>query len=106
MNLLAVGMVLVWLWRTDRLDRSRLQDVREVFSETITARQEAAEEGLSLQETLDRKDLSEDEGFGVIAVPLVFSLDRDFVLRRAWEEATGSITAADVAHSEGGTSRR
>ena len=27
------------------------------------------------------------------AIPFVFKLDREFVIRRAWEEATGAVTA-------------
>ena len=51
---------------------------------------------VSLEETLARSQLSRDEGFEVIGVPLVFKLDRDFVVRRSWQEATGSVQAADV----------
>ena len=40
--------------------------------------------------------LREDEGYGVIEVPFVFRLDRDFVVGRAWQEASGAVLPADV----------
>ena len=55
---------------------------------------DAAAAGLSLDETLAEARLTSDEGYGTIGVPLVFSLDHDFVVQRAWEEATGAVTAA------------
>ena len=36
-----------------------------------------------------------DAGYEVISVPLLFRLDRDFVVRRAWEEATGAVEPAN-----------
>jgi len=41
-----------------------------------------------------RKSLSlilDDAGYEVIAIPFVIRLDREFVIRRAWEEATGNV---------------
>jgi hypothetical protein len=61
--------------------------------------EEAAREGLSLEETLARAQLVEDEGYGVTWMPFVFRLDRDFVIRRAWEEATGAVVPMDVPSS-------
>ena len=57
---------------------------------------EAAGAGRSLDETQEMARLTTDDGFGVIGVPFVFKLDRDFVVMRAWQEATGSVQAADV----------
>jgi len=37
-----------------------------------------------------------------MSVPLAFTLDRDFVIRRAWEEATGSVAPVDVPRARGG----
>jgi hypothetical protein len=34
--------------------------------------------------------LTQDAGFEVIAIPFVTRLDRDFVVRRAYEEASGA----------------
>ena len=35
--------------------------------------------------------LTEDAGYETVAVPGIVRLDRDFVVRRAWEEATGTV---------------
>ena len=32
-----------------------------------------------------------DDGYGVIAIPFVMRLDRNFVIERAWQEATGAV---------------
>jgi glyoxylase-like metal-dependent hydrolase (beta-lactamase superfamily II) len=52
---------------------------------------QAVGEGLSLEQTqeLARRTLTGDRGFAVLRIPMVTSLDRDFVVRRAFEEATG-----------------
>jgi cyclase len=57
---------------------------------------EAAKAGRTLDETLEMARLTTDAGFGVIGVPFVFKLDRDFVVMRSWQEATGSVAAVDV----------
>jgi hypothetical protein len=40
--------------------------------------------------------LAAEEGYQATGVPFVFKLDRDFVIRRVWEEATGAVPAAQV----------
>ena len=54
-----------------------------------TAASQAAAEGLSLDETLEVVELTTDPDYSNIAVPLVFSIDRESVLREAWQEAMG-----------------
>jgi glyoxylase-like metal-dependent hydrolase (beta-lactamase superfamily II) len=49
--------------------------------------------GWSLEETRRQARLTTDAGFRSIGVPFVFRLDRDFVLGRAYEEATGALRA-------------
>ena len=51
----------------------------------------AAEEGWTLEETQARADLQSDAGYETIGIPGLFYLDREFVVRRAWEEATGAL---------------
>ncbi len=52
---------------------------------------QAAAKGLTLEQTLETVDLKEDEGYSPMAIPLIMNLDRDFVVKRAWEEATGVV---------------
>jgi cyclase len=54
--------------------------------------QEAAEQGLTLEQTLARPSLQLYADFDSLEVPFVLKLDRDFVVKRSWEEATGSFT--------------
>ena len=84
-------------------DRQGILAFQRFLKELWAVGQAAAQEGLTLEETLAQKELTEDAGYGVIAVPLVFRLDRDFVIRRAWEEATGSVVAVDVPRAQGGS---
>jgi glyoxylase-like metal-dependent hydrolase (beta-lactamase superfamily II) len=52
--------------------------------------------GKTLEQTLASVTLAHDEGYEVISVPFVFALDRDFVVRRAWEEASGAVSPLSV----------
>ncbi len=51
---------------------------------------QAAADGLTLDQTLGSVDLKEDEGYGEL-LPLIMDVDRDFVVKRAWDEATGVV---------------
>ena len=114
-DLEAGGSVREWIGTLDRVleldfdrvipghgpvtDRAGVRAFQRFLAEVWRAGEEAAREGLSLEETLARTQLAEDEGYGVTRVPFVFTLDRDFVIRRAWEEATGAVVALDVPSS-------
>lgn len=52
----------------------------------------AENDGHSLEQTLESNKLSADKGYSAIRVAgISLGLDREFVLRRAWEEATGNF---------------
>jgi cyclase len=55
----------------------------------------AVTDGLTLDQTLESVDLKEDEGYGEL-LPLIMNLDRDFVVKRAWEEATGVVKPVEM----------
>ncbi|MCC7385101.1 MAG: MBL fold metallo-hydrolase [Deltaproteobacteria bacterium] len=76
---------------TDRAGIERFQGfVRELAS--VAA--DAAAKGQSLDEFVRSAPLRADAGFEPVNVPFVLQLDRPFVLRRAFEEATGAVTPA------------
>jgi glyoxylase-like metal-dependent hydrolase (beta-lactamase superfamily II) len=75
-------------------DREGIRAFQDFLRELWGVGSEAARAGLSLEETLAQAKLTTDAGFDVIGVPFVFRLDRDFVIRRAWEEATGAVAGA------------
>ncbi len=60
-------------------------------------------ENKDLDATLRSVQLTQDAGYEAIAVPLVLRLDRDFVVKRAWQEATGTVVPSGPAaqHGEG-----
>ncbi len=57
---------------------------------------EAPAAGKSLEDTLRDADLTSDAGYvSPIEIPFVAGLDREFVITRAWEEATGAAAPSD-----------
>ena len=69
------------------------------LGELAAAGEQAADEGLSLEQTLATVRLTKNEGIEeFVVIPGVMTFDRDFVVRRAWEEATGAVTA--VPHND------
>jgi predicted negative regulator of RcsB-dependent stress response len=61
-NLLALGGVFGWLYKTGRLDARRVQETRQVFSETIAARQAREAEDVAKAEQA-KKDAEEKGKF-------------------------------------------
>ena len=53
--------------------------------------EQAVRQGWSLEQTQREAKLDADAGYEVMSIPFVLKLDRAFVVRRAWEEATGKV---------------
>lgn len=70
-------------------DREGLRDFQRFMRQLAAVGARAARTGDSLAETRASASLDADAGYEVIAIPFVMRLDRDLVIRRAWEEATG-----------------
>ena len=51
----------------------------------------AAAEGWTREQTRQSKELTEDEGYRDLKMLIFTILDREFVLGRAWDEATGNF---------------
>ena len=81
-------------------DREGIRAFQGFLRELWEVGQQAARESLSLERTLEVARLGSDEGFAVIGIPGVFRLDRDFVVTRAWQEATGAVKPAIVPRAE------
>ncbi len=81
-------------------DREGIRAFQGFLRELWEVGQQAARESLSLERTLEVARLGSDEGFAVIGIPGVFRLDRDFVVTRAWQEATGAVEPAIVPRAE------
>ncbi len=69
-------------------DREGLLQFQRFLRELWQVGERAAAEGWSLEETLSRAELHEDEGYRELGIPVIFRLDRDFVVQKVWEEAT------------------
>jgi glyoxylase-like metal-dependent hydrolase (beta-lactamase superfamily II) len=77
-------------------DRAGLREFQRFIRQLAELGAQAARAGLSLEETQARALLDADAGYQVIAIPFVIRLDREFVIRRAWEEATGNVRRVEL----------
>ncbi len=80
-------------------DREGMRAFQRFVRQLWQVGEKAARGGLSLEQTRATAELTEDAGYEEISLPFVFRLDRDFVIRRAWEEATGAVEPAEVPAS-------
>jgi glyoxylase-like metal-dependent hydrolase (beta-lactamase superfamily II) len=83
-------------------DRDGIRAFQAFLRELWEQASAAAAAGKSLEETLASVRLTTDAGFEPIRVPLVLNLDQPFVIRRAWEEATGTVRPQGPAAQDAG----
>jgi glyoxylase-like metal-dependent hydrolase (beta-lactamase superfamily II) len=74
-------------------DRAGLRAFRDFMAELWEQGQRAAAAGWTLKKTLAMTRLELDQGYDTMEIPLLLKLDRDFVVSRAWQEASGAVTA-------------
>ncbi len=74
-------------------DRDGLAAYRAFIAELAVIGAHAAAEGWTLEHTLAHTTLTKNTGMSDFVIPLIMHIDTDFVVRRAWEEATGTVTA-------------
>jgi glyoxylase-like metal-dependent hydrolase (beta-lactamase superfamily II) len=72
-------------------DRAGIAQFQRFLRELWAQVEPLAKAGRSLAETRAAVRLTEDAGYEAVVIPGIVSLDRDFVVRRAWEEATGAV---------------
>ena len=115
-DLEAGGSVAAWVATIDRVleldfdrvipghgpvtDRDGLRRFRTFMRELAVAGEQAARSGWSFEQMQQQAELDADEGYEVMSIPFVMRLDREFVLRRSWQEATGNFER--VVLPEGG----
>jgi glyoxylase-like metal-dependent hydrolase (beta-lactamase superfamily II) len=78
-------------------DRDGIRQFQSFLRELWDKTSAPARAGKTLEETLRSVQLTQDAGYEAIAVPLVLRLDRDFVVKRAWQEATGNVVPSGPA---------
>lgn len=118
-DLEAGGSVEAWIATLDRIlaldgydkvipghgavsDREGVRHFQAFLKELWAQVSPQARAGKSLEETLAATSLTEDADFEALGVPLVFRLDRPFVIRRAWEEASGHVKPLVPVDATGG----
>jgi len=72
-------------------DRAGIEQFQRFLREVWAQVEPLATAGKSLAETRAAVTITEDAGYQAIEIPGIVTLDRDFEVRRAWEEATGSV---------------
>ena len=72
-------------------DREGLRAFQNFMRQLAEVGEEASRNGWTLDETQRNAALDADVGYEVLSIPFVVRLDRDFVVRRAWEEARGKV---------------
>ncbi len=70
-------------------DANGMRAFQQFMIDLAEVGRDAAERQLTLEETIAQADFTSDEGFKPIKMIIDVGLDREFVIGRAWEEATG-----------------
>jgi len=78
-------------------DRAGLLEFQRFIAELAEYAGESAAAGRSLQETLAAANLEHDGTFKEMSIPFLFKFDREFVIRRAWEEASGVVQPVELS---------
>jgi glyoxylase-like metal-dependent hydrolase (beta-lactamase superfamily II) len=115
-DLEAGGSVPAWIATLDRVlelefdrvipghgavtDRSAVEGFQRFLSEVWQVAQSAAAQGLTQEEMLATASLTSDAGYAPGGLPPFVTFERDDVLRQAWDEATGSVSALEVPVAE------
>jgi glyoxylase-like metal-dependent hydrolase (beta-lactamase superfamily II) len=91
-TMLALDFVTVIPGHGDTSNRAGLISFQDMIRQLALIGHSAAASGTSLEKTLNSSELSEDDGYQPIKVAgFPLGLDREFVLKRAWQESTGNF---------------
>jgi cyclase len=111
-DLEAGGSVREWVAAIDRLleldfdkvipghgpvtDREGLRAFQKFIRQLADAGDQAMKNGWTLEQTEREAKIDADAGYETMSIPFVVKLDRDFAVRRAWEEATGKVQRIEL----------
>jgi glyoxylase-like metal-dependent hydrolase (beta-lactamase superfamily II) len=73
-------------------DREGLKAFQTFMRQLAGVGEQAARNGWSLEQTERDGALDADRGYETKSIPFVMKIDRAFVMKRAWEEATNKVT--------------
>ena len=98
-NLLSLNFNKVIPGHGETTDRGGLIQFQNMMSQLNSISRSAGVNGTSLEETLTSEELTEDSGYEPIKFGgISLGLNREFVLRRAWEEGTGNFELLNSNH--------
>ncbi len=78
-------------------DRAGVLEFQRFIAEVAEFARVSAAAGKSLEETLSAANLEHDEAFEEMVFLYFYRYDRDFVIRRAWEEASGIVQPVELS---------
>ncbi len=81
-------------------DRAGVLEFQRFIAEVAEFARVSVAAGKSLEETLAAANLEHDGAFEEMSIPFLFKFDRDFAIRRAWEEASGSVQPVELSAPE------
>lgn len=90
-NVLRLDFTRVIPGHGETTDRAGLRQFLAFIAQLAEIGNSAAENNLSLEQTLATDQLTADEGYRRNRVIVPLPMDRDFVITRAWEESTGNF---------------
>ena len=81
-------------------DRAGVIEFQRFIAEVAEFARVSVAAGKSLEETLAAANLEHDGAFEPMSIPFLFKFDREFAIRRAWEEASGFVEPVDLSAPE------
>ena len=75
----------------DTTDRTGLRQFLAFIAQLAQLGRNAAEQGLSLEQAVATGELTADAGYERVRLVVPLHMDREFVITRAWQEATGNF---------------
>jgi len=72
-------------------DREGLRQFQTFMRQLAEVGEQAMRNGWTLEQAEREAKVDADAGYEVVSIPFVMRLDREFAVRRAWEEATGKV---------------
>src|SRR5439155_11453623 len=72
-------------------DRAGLRQFQTFMRQLAEVGEQTVRNGWTLEQAEREAKVDADAGYQVRAIPFVIRLDREFAVRRAWEEATGKV---------------
>jgi glyoxylase-like metal-dependent hydrolase (beta-lactamase superfamily II) len=77
-------------------DREGLRQFQTFMRQLAEVGEQAMRNGWTLEQAEREAKVDADAGYEVLSIPFVMRLDREFAVRRAWEEATGKVERIQV----------